>query len=154
MIGNTPIDFQFDSIHVGDAKYAKTSGLVELLFKKEPDDSQISSKDLENYKAIIFATNAHKKYYRADETIRENKSFKFKQYIAKMLNVPEHIGKGMPRYKKAKKDAKFDYVYWDDPNELVNRLRLLLASQAAGNSSHTNEIMSIIEELREAEIIY
>lgn len=42
-----------------------------------------------------------------------------------------------------------DYVHWDDPNELVDRLRLILASQAAGNNSHTNEINSIIEELRE-----
>ena len=46
------------------------------------------------------------------------------------------------------------YVHWDDPNELVERLRLLDAAQAAGNNNHNNEIMSIIEELREAEIIY
>lgn len=45
------------------------------------------------------------------------------------------------------------YTYWDDPNELVNRLRLLVASKSAGHSGHTNEIMSIIEELREAGII-
>lgn len=47
-----------------------------------------------------------------------------------------------------------DYVYWDDPNELVDRLRLLIAETSAGNNSHTNEIHSIIEELREANIIY
>ncbi len=47
-----------------------------------------------------------------------------------------------------------DYVYWDDPNELVDRLRLLMAEQAAGNMSHTNEIHAIIEELREAGYIY
>ena len=39
-------------------------------------------------------------------------------------------------------------------NELVDRLRLLLASQAAGNPSHTNKIISIIEQLREAKIVY
>ena len=54
----------------------------------------------------------------------------------------------------ARERNQLDYVYWDDLNELVDRLRLLLASQAAGNPSHTNEIISIIEELREAEIIY
>lgn len=32
-------------------------------------------------------------------------------------------------------------VYWNDPNELVDRLRLLLASQAAGNTSLPNEIL-------------
>ena len=51
-------------------------------------------------------------------------------------------------------NAPIDYVHWDDPNELVDRLRLLLASRAAGSNSHVNEINSIIEELREAEIIY
>lgn len=53
-----------------------------------------------------------------------------------------------------KRKAHMDYVYWDDPNELVDRLHLLMASQAAGNSSHTNEIISIIKELREAGVIY
>ena len=48
---------------------------------------------------------------------------------------------------------KFDYVYWDDPNELVDRLKVLVASSEAGNNSHNNEILSIVEELREAGII-
>ena len=44
-------------------------------------------------------------------------------------------------------------VYWDDPNELVDRLRLLLASKSAGNTGVSNEIISIFEELREAGLI-
>lgn len=60
----------------------------------------------------------------------------------------------LPTYKIARKNTSFDYVYWDNPNELVDRLRLLIAEQAAGNPSHVNEIHSIIEELREAEYIY
>ncbi|MCI0557609.1 MAG: hypothetical protein MN733_03880, partial [Nitrososphaera sp.] len=60
----------------------------------------------------------------------------------------------LPRYMIAREGRGTDYVHWDDPNELVDRLRLLLASQAAGNSNHSNEIVSIIEELREAGIIY
>ncbi|KAK9754618.1 hypothetical protein QE152_g1137 [Popillia japonica] len=50
-------------------------------------------------------------------------------------------------------DKPFQYVYWDNINELVHRLRLLIASQNAGNTSHNNEIMSIIEELREAGVV-
>ena len=46
------------------------------------------------------------------------------------------------------------YVYWDDLNELVERLRLLIAEQSAGSPSHVNEIHSIIEELREGGYIY
>jgi len=47
-----------------------------------------------------------------------------------------------------------NYVYWDNVNELVEILQLLMASRAAANNNHTNEILSIIEELREAKIIY
>ena len=32
-----------------------------------------------------------------------------------------------------------DYVYWDDPNELVERLRLLIAKQSAGNPSYVTK---------------
>lgn len=44
-------------------------------------------------------------------------------------------------------------TYWDDPNELVDRLRLLASSASAGHTGHNNEIISIIEELREANLI-
>ena len=40
-------------------------------------------------------------------------------------------------------------MYWNDSNELVDRLRLLIAEQSAGNKALTNKIHSIIEELRE-----
>ena len=58
-----------------------------------------------------------------DERIKEVR--KFKQYIAKMI---EHTGDGiLRRYIIAKEDRRPGYVYWDDPNELVDRLRLLHA---------------------------
>lgn len=44
-------------------------------------------------------------------------------------------------------------VYYDDPNELVTRLYLLTSSQNAGNTGVNNEIISILEELRERNII-
>ena len=51
---------------------------------------------------------------------------------------------------KSNSSSSIDYIYWDDPNELVDRLRLLMAEQQAGNKSHSNEILAIVEELREA----
>lgn len=45
------------------------------------------------------------------------------------------------------------YEYFDDPNELCERLRLLISSRMAGNSNHMQEINSIIEELRELKCI-
>lgn len=45
------------------------------------------------------------------------------------------------------------YEYYDDPNELCDRLRLLTSSQRAGNTNHDQEINSILEELYEQGII-
>lgn len=45
------------------------------------------------------------------------------------------------------------YEYYDDPNELVERLMLLVSSKSAGNTNHDQEINSIVEELRERSII-
>lgn len=45
------------------------------------------------------------------------------------------------------------YEYFDDPNELCERLRLLVSSRKAGNTNHMQEINSIIEELRELQYI-
>ena len=44
-----------------------------------------------------------------------------------------------------------EYIYFDDPNELVDRLRLLYGTSDAGNNGCKNEINSIIEELLELE---
>lgn len=46
------------------------------------------------------------------------------------------------------------YEFYDDPNELVDRLMLLVSSKGAGNSNHDQEINSILEELRERNIIH
>ena len=46
------------------------------------------------------------------------------------------------------------YEYYDDVNEIIERLRLLVASTNAGNTSHSNEMQSILEELRERGVIY
>ena len=48
----------------------------------------------------------------------------------------------------------YQMVYYDDPNELCQRLYLLHASKQAGNESVNNEILSIESELRRRELIY
>ena len=50
-------------------------------------------------------------------------------------------------------DNKIDYIQWNDPNEIVNHLRLLEVSHQAGLNDHNNEILSIIEEFCEAGLI-
>lgn len=42
----------------------------------------------------------------------------------------------------------------DNPNEICERLKLLVSSKTAGNSNHNQEINSILEELRERHLIH
>lgn len=49
-------------------------------------------------------------------------------------------------------NKKLGYCYFGDFNEIVERLRLLIASHNVGIMNH-NEILSILDELEEAEII-
>jgi hypothetical protein len=46
-----------------------------------------------------------------------------------------------------------EFVYYDNIEELVNRLRILVSSRSAGNTNVNNEILNIEEELREAGVI-
>ena len=51
-------------------------------------------------------------------------------------------------------ESPFNYNNWDDPNELVDHLRVLVTERELGFTGHDNEIQLIIEELRKADIIY
>ena len=92
--------------------------------------------------------------------IKSNKGHKYKNIIAPLLvthkisgtSIGSGIKTNIPSAAKLT-DNETDYVYWNDPNELVDRLRLLDASRRADNNAHDNEILSIIEELREAGLI-
>lgn len=153
LFGDQKINFSDKQISVGNNTYIETPGLLELLFNKNINESLVTVGDEENFINIIKSTNAHHKFFKPEEAFREEKSHKYEKYILPFINSLTKTGESLPNYKMTNK-SKFDYVYWNDPNELVDRLRLLLASQSAGNPSHTNEIISIIEELKEAGIIY
>jgi len=81
--------------------------------------------------------------------VRVNNTPKF-QLVSQLVG---YKGKGLALPMLVKPDYKPEYIYWDDPNELVERLRLLAAEYQAGNTAHSNEIMAILEELREADLI-
>ncbi len=73
--------------------------------------------------------------------------------IEKMFNftATPKVKKGSGLYKDVIPQTQL--VYYDDPNELVTRLNLLTSSQNVGNTGVNNEIISILEELRERNII-
>lgn len=132
-LGKKEIEFlktPSESFKIDSKIYPATDGMLQLLFFKQPQEESLTALDLRNYKNIIKKTEL------------EPATFKVQQHYA---------GKGL----KLDNDRNIDYVYFDDPNELVDRLWLLKSSQAAGNTlAHVNEIISIENELREASYIH
>ena len=154
-IGNSEIQFDGDNLIINNNEYRGTPGLYELLFKKHAHN--FNNDDKKQYINIVKNTSAHKRNYNSLGQISGSRCWKYTHIIKPMIQKPRI------RYTTGKvsggelmmqvSDNPIDYVYWDDPNELVDRLRLLIASRAAGNSNHTNEINRILEELLESKII-
>jgi hypothetical protein len=155
-VGNSKLSILNNDLIIENKTYKGTKGLYELLFKKA--STNYTQEDLKHYEEIIVKTNAHKRYYQTNQQIDGGKLPKYKNIIAPLVlttgeqEEEKQSTSGQGLLKEVNKNA-IDLIYWDDPNELVGRLHLLIASQAAGNFNHRNEIISIIEELREANII-
>lgn len=157
MLGSYPISVNDDKLMIGEESFFLTQGLNDLLFKKVPNLKLVTEDDIRSFKTLLLKTNAHRRDFDPNKPIKSNKGMKYLYVIkplfklSKQRTVSEELyisGKGLPSKKKVKTDLS--YVYWDDPNELVERLKLLIASRDAGNTGLGNEIISIIEELREA----
>jgi len=153
MLGDKRFDVESDdSMIIDGIKYKGTPGLYELIFKRFPDDAIYNDNDQRTYKSILLNTNAHRRSHNALMPIMGNKGYKYKHIIAPLVAGERKKGAGVPPAMKVTND-NVEYVHWDDPNELVDRLRLLDSSSRAGNHAHDNEMLSIIEELREAGLI-
>jgi hypothetical protein len=162
-IGGSDLEIIGKDFKVNGVTYVGTPGLYELLFKKEPTGYKQS--DLDDYMDILNRSNAYRRHFNPEEQIQGSQGEKYrtiiKPYLAKKgllktASIPKPFSKPPPptrplrrtqslqHYKKGGllnlTDNKIDYVYYDDPNELINRLRLLIASQLAGNDSVGNEI--------------
>ncbi|XP_026322221.1 uncharacterized protein LOC113231895 [Hyposmocoma kahamanoa] len=149
MMGNSAVSLSYipDASHaekryiitINDKKYELTAGLKELLMRNKPDLTIVTEKDKSEYKEMLINTNAHKRDF--------DPNGKLKDLVKKLPQLKS--GGYLPELKQYKSNT--DYIYWDDPNELIERLKLLIASKSAGNNNHENEIVSIIEELKEAD---
>ncbi len=156
LIGNSVINFHSNNndFKLNDLEYTGTRGLYELMFKTVPKD--YTKEDAEQYRKIILSTNLHKRNFDENSQIRGSTSLKYKKIIKPLLtNQNTFTGAA---YKSEQTLIQYnskpvEYRYWNDINELINRLRLLVASKQAGNTSLDNEISSVEEELREEGII-
>lgn len=174
MMGDTLVHFSVQNngtnnetkyiVTIEDEKYELTPGLKELLVRNKPNLALVTENDKSIYKGMLDKTNAHKRNFNANAQIKGDKGLKYREIIKPLFSqthdtklqlskgfTKPKIGGFIPLFKNYKKNT--DYVYWDDPNELIERLKLLVASKCAGNTNHNNEIVSIIEELKEAGIV-
>jgi hypothetical protein len=157
MIGNSNINYvpSENIIKIKNSRFKATRGLLELIFKKKPVKSLITQNDLEAYKDILTLTSAHLVRHTDGERIQVTNTIKYKSYIKKLFKRGGGINiSHSPFMKLNTYPCAPDYVHYDDINKIVDRLRILKASEAAGNTSHNNEIISIITELREKGVIY
>ena len=140
-IGDKPIVIKDDNIIVGDEDYKGTPGFWELIMLEEPKD--YTTEDLNNYGRLLLKTNAiHRNNDPNNPHPKNSRSNKWNKVVS-------------PFWKECKKTKKGKgiVIIPEDPNALLERLDLLLASQEAGHTGVRNELVSICDELKRQEVI-
>lgn len=172
-IGNTPIELRGKILLVGnDDEFLMTDGLMQLLTKKDP--IKYTNEDLKEYKNILLLTNAHRRCYKAHCQINANNSLKYKNVVSILfppkrpaksrirsdkkliLKTNEHQSKLEEVNKSSVSGSEIKiqedipnarkYMYYEDPNVLVDRFRELDTEQEQGVDNR-EEILCILREL-------
>lgn len=169
ILKSTNVHLKNDYKPRANANY-KWMKIVKPLYKRMNDDPVYSDKikakkDLVKVKRKyptlkIEPVNKYSKHGDNDSPL-SNKSFDFSPSPHSNTDNTENLigldmlvkenQKGSSLYKDVIPNTQL--VYYDNPNELVTRLNLLVSSQNAGNTGVNNEIISILEELRERKLI-
>lgn len=163
-MGYNIIEVEGDDIILENTRYPGTPGLYELIFNKKPKSFNDADKKL--YGDIVNKTNIAFRNFDSTKKMRENESYKFKKIIKPLVDSHNQSsppltrsqskivgGLGFDANMKYELNRPIQYRYWDNLEELVDRLCLLHAARNAGNNNVGNEILAIEEELREASII-
>ena len=139
-IGNKQVTIVDNNILVGDEKFVGTPGLWELIMSKNPEN--FTENDYDEYEKLMVKTNAlHKNYNPNNPYPRSSRSDKW--YLVSQIWANKEVTK-----KKEGYEGKGVVVIPSNPNALLERLDLLLASQEAGHTGVRNELVSICDELK------
>ena len=122
---------------VDGEEYEGTPGLWELIVSKNPDDNIYTNDDYDNYARLMLKTNTLHRDNNPDSNYpKSSKGQKWKRILKTIWdNRGEYEGSGV-------------VVIPSDPNALLERLDLLLASQEAGHTGVRNELVSICDDLK------
>ena len=124
----------YNNIFVDDEKFRGTPGLWELIMEDKPKN--YTKEDLDNYGNLLVKTNAlHQNFDPENQYPRASRSYKWQNILSTIWAAKAYKGEGI-------------VVIPSDPNALLERLDLLLASQEAGHTGVRNELVSICDELK------
>ena len=147
-IGNQHVIIKDNNIFlpkIGET-FEGTRGLWELIMSKNPKN--FTDKDYDDYEDLMIITNAlHRDNDEDNPHPKGNhKSYKWKNIVGSIW----HRKKSRLIYPKKKEgyEGSGVVVIPSDPNALLERLDLLLASQEAGHTGVRNELVSICDELK------
>jgi hypothetical protein len=146
-IGNQIIHFDDNIMEIASKKYEATQGLMELLTRNDPSTDLCIEEDLDDYKETFINSNALYQGFDPDtKRLNTDTSEKRKLILIKTKLFPHLI---------KKKCGKLNNITFltSDPTELINKLKLSLASKSAGNNGETNKINAILDELLRQKII-
>ena len=137
------ITIAYNNIYVDDEKFTGTPGLWELIMENIPNPEKYTKEDLKRYEYLLFKTNAINQDFDPNNPYpRASRSYKW-QNIVSLIWAEKTAGKAF-----GKTAGKGVVVIPSDPNALLERLDLLLASQEAGHTGVRNELISICDELK------
>ena len=122
-IGNKLAIIVDNDLVVGRDEYEGTPGLWELIMSKNPDPKNFTEEDYENYAKLMVKTNA----LRVDNNTENKRPRSSKSYKWNTILNPIW-------YNRKKYEGKGVIVIPSDPNALLERLDLLLATQEARRS--------------------
>ena len=146
------LNIAHDNIVVDNEKFIGTKGLWELIMKDIPDPSVYDFNDLENYKRLLKMTNVlHHNFDPNNPHPRSSVSYKWEKILGPIweeIKKEKEAAKKTAEKEVKKTDGKGVVVIPSDPNALLERLDLLLASQEAGHTGVRNELVSICDELK------
>ena len=141
-IGNKQAIIFRNNIIIEDEKFDGTPDLCNLITSENPQKPNKPNKDYDNYVKLLLKTNAlHHNYDPNNPNPRSSGSNKWKKILGPIWhNLEKYEGKGV-------------VVIPSDPNALLERLDLLLASQEAGHTGVGNELVSICDELKRQDVL-
>ena len=165
-IGSKKITVIGNDIKIKDKIYPGTTGLWELIVRKELPKTEFTDEDYLNYGKILKQTNAiYLDYNHMSNKPNSSKGDKWKKLIKPIWEeVKSEKGKGGKggkgkggkggKGKGGEEDPKPGTsgtglkILPSDPNALINRFDLLFSSKKAGHTGVRNEIVSILDELK------